>query len=75
MRVRAVLDRFEGDKAVLLVGDAERSVAWPRAFLPAEAGEGDILWLAFSIDAEATRAARAEAEELLRQLLNADRNK
>jgi hypothetical protein len=75
MRVRAVLDRFEEDKAVLLVGDAECSVTWPRTFLPAEASEGDILWLALSIDTEATRAARAEAEEMLRQLLNADRNK
>jgi hypothetical protein len=73
MRVRAVLDRFEGEKAVLLVGDAEDSVAWPRTFLPEQAAEGDVLWLDLSIDSEATRAAKAEAEALLRQLL--DRNK
>ncbi len=73
MRVRAVLDRFEDDKAVLLVGDDERSVNWPRRLLPDGAKEGDVLWLALSVDEEATRAARAEAEELLRDLL--DRNK
>ncbi len=70
MRVRVVLDRFEGDKAVLLVGDAEQSVAWPRAFLPDGAAEGDVLWLALSIDSEATRVAKEEAEDLLRKLLN-----
>lgn len=70
MRIRAVLDRFEGEKAVLLVGDAEESVSWPRAVLPEETAEGDVLWLSLSVDREATRAAKAEAEDLLRKLLN-----
>lgn len=70
MRVRAVVDRFEDEKAVLLVGDAEDSVAWPRAFLPEGTREGDVLWLALSVDSEATRTAKAEAEDLLRRLLN-----
>ena len=73
MKVRAVRDRFEGDKAVLLLGDDEVSAAWPRLFLPGGAREGDVLWVDFSIDAAATRAAKKEAEALLRQLL--DRNK
>jgi hypothetical protein len=73
MRVKAVLDRFEGDKAVLLVGEEERSVAWPRRLLPDGAGEGDVLRLALSVDEEATRAARAEAEEMLRDLLKRDK--
>lgn len=68
MRIQAVLDRFEGDRAVLLVGDSEISVAWPRAALPEAAGEGDILLLLLDIDSEATRAAREEAEQLLREL-------
>ncbi|MDT8900018.1 DUF3006 domain-containing protein [Anaeroselena agilis] len=73
MRIRAVVDRFEDTKAVLLVGDAEASVIWPRAFLPEGTGEGDILSLALSLDGEATRAARAEAEDLLRKLLDSGR--
>jgi hypothetical protein len=73
MRVRAVVDRFEGDKAVLLLGEEERAAAWPRSALPAGAREGDVLWVELSIDAAATRAAKEEAEALLRQLL--DRNK
>ncbi|HWQ61413.1 MAG TPA: DUF3006 domain-containing protein [Negativicutes bacterium] len=75
MRIRAVLDRFEGDKAVLLVGDAEASVVWPRALLPDGAKEGDVLWLDLNVDEQATRAAKAEADELLRQLLDANRNR
>ncbi len=75
MRIRAVLDRYEGEKAVLLVGDDEASVAWPRALLPDGAKEGDVLWVALSVDEQATREAREEAEELLRQLLDANRNR
>lgn len=75
MRIRAVLDRFEGDKAVLLVGEAEVSVVWPRALLPDGAKEGDVLWAALTVDEQASREARAEAEDLLRQLLDANRNR
>lgn len=75
MRVKAVLDRFEDNKAVLLVGDAETGVAWPRTLLPDGAGEGDVLWLALSVDEQATREAKAAAETLLRQLLDKNRNR
>lgn len=69
MKLKAVVDRFEEDKAVLLLGEAERAVAWPREALPDEVREGDILWVAVSVDEAATRTARAEAEALLRQIL------
>lgn len=70
MRIRAVLDRFEEHKAVLLVGDAESSVVWPRRVLPEGVREGDILCLTMSVDEEATGKARAEAAALLQQLLD-----
>jgi hypothetical protein len=69
MLFKAVVDRFEDDKVVLLVGDEEVAAVWPRKFLPMEAREGDILSLNISTDPEATRAAKAEAEELMRKLL------
>ena len=75
MRIRAVLDRFEGEKAVLLVGDADASVAWPRRLLPDGAGEGTVLWLDLGMDEQATHTAKAEADDLLRQLLDANRNR
>ncbi|MPM69211.1 hypothetical protein SDC9_116155 [bioreactor metagenome] len=69
MRLQAVIDRFEGRNAVLLVGEEETVVIWPRTSLPAGAGEGDILQMNLTIDGEATRLARSEAESLLRQIL------
>jgi hypothetical protein len=73
MRLNAVIDRLENDKAVLLVGEDETAVAWPRSCLPGGAREGDILAVTLTADPEATRQARAEAAELLRQLT--DKNK
>ncbi|MBQ1917827.1 MAG: DUF3006 domain-containing protein [Schwartzia sp.] len=67
--MKAVIDRFEEDKAVLLVGeDEDVKVVFPKEYLPEEAEEGDYLSVDISIDMEATEAARAEAEALLKEL-------
>ena len=39
--ISAYLDRFEGDLAVLLLGDAMVKVNFPCAFLPKDEAEGD----------------------------------
>ncbi|MDR3589956.1 MAG: DUF3006 domain-containing protein [Negativicutes bacterium] len=67
MRLKAVIDRFEGDKAVLFLDD-EQTAVWPRSCLPGEAREGDVLSLELNLDAKATRQAREASVELLRQL-------
>ena len=64
----AVIDRFEEDKAVLLVGSAEKKVVFPAEELPEGLQEGDYIRLDISFDEEATRAAREEAASLLRDL-------
>ncbi|MBP2625773.1 MAG: hypothetical protein H6Q68_484 [Firmicutes bacterium] len=69
MRIQAVIDRFEGNKAVLLVGDDEEQVVWPRHILPIGAKEGDILCIDLQVDSEATAIAKTEAESLLKQIL------
>lgn len=69
MRIQAVIDRFEGNKTILLLGDDEAQVVWPRNILPTEVKEGDILSINVQVDSEATVAARAEAENLLKQIL------
>ena len=43
MKTKAVIDRFEGDKAVLLVGEEEDRLIIPRVSLPSGAMEG--MWL------------------------------
>lgn len=67
MKLRAVIDRFEEDKAVLLVGEQEVSVNWPAELLPT-AKESDILAITISVDHEATKQAQAEVDELFAQL-------
>ena len=69
MRIQAVIDRFESDKAVLLLGNDEIQAVWPRNSLPDEAKEGDFLQIDIQVDHEATIAAKVEAESLLKQIL------
>ena len=68
-KVKAVVDRFEGNKAVLLVGEEELQTVWPRSFMPEKLEEGSVLEVTMQIDAEATTKARGEAQDLLRQIL------
>lgn len=69
MQIKAVIDRFEGNKAILLLGEEEVQVVWPRQFISSDAQEGDILQIELQIDPVATQAARAEAESLLQQVV------
>ncbi len=62
--LRIVVDRFEGDLAVLEVGATHVDV--PRALLPAGTREGDVLSLVK--DAAATAEALSDAEARLARL-------
>lgn len=64
----AVIDRFEGKKAVLLIGDSEKKVVFPVSELPDGLNEGDYIRIDISYDKEATEAAQREADELLSEL-------
>ncbi len=75
----AVIDRFEGDQGVLLVGDEERQVVVARSLLPKRAKEGDWLSIEFDEagavvsakkDAAATTAARERIAKKMQDLLN-----
>lgn len=58
---KAVIDRFEEDMAVLLVGEKERKVIAPRKNLPAGAKEGH--WLKIEFDGEKLVNAIIDDEE------------
>lgn len=66
--VGAVIDRYEGDKAVLLVGEEEKQVVFPTEALPAGLDEGDYIRLEISFDPQATEQAQQEADALLRSI-------
>ena len=66
MMISAYLDRFEEDKAVLLLGDDMKKCNFPRSDLPAGLNEGDYVKIDIQYDKETTEAAEAEAQALLR---------
>ena len=65
VKIRAVIDRFEDENAVLLVGEDERQAMFPAAGLPEGLSEGDHIRMEISYDAEATKAAMEETTRLL----------
>lgn len=69
MKIAAVIDRFEGDKTVLLINDGQEQVTWPKCLLPAGSAAGDHLIISMEIDQQATCTAQYEADELLRRIL------
>ncbi|HVG58898.1 MAG TPA: DUF3006 domain-containing protein [Hyalangium sp.] len=59
---KATVDRFEEDRAVLIIDG--RQVTRPRAELPAEAREGDVIDLdTGKVDREATEALREQVRQ------------
>jgi len=72
MKVRVVVDRIEGDLAVLEVG-GKGIVEWPMEFLPRGLKEGAILDVEFTINKEAEREQRAKISDLQKELLERTR--
>lgn len=68
--ISAVIDRFEEDKVVLLVGEDEQKVVFPKNLLDENLREGDYLSIDIKYDEVATKKAVAEIEDLLKSLKN-----
>jgi hypothetical protein len=68
MAITATIDRFEGDVAVLLVGNEETVVNVHRSDLPPKAQQGDVLRLEATVDREVTGRRREEVREKIEQL-------
>ena len=68
VELMAVVDRFEDDNAILLIGEDERQTIFPAASLPEGLSEGDYIRMVISYDAKATKAAMEEVARLLNNL-------
>jgi len=69
--IRAFIDRIEEKTAVLLLGEDESvTIQLPVEWLPKGAGEGVVLRLGFSIDAEETEAGKRRVQSLLDSMPN-----
>jgi hypothetical protein len=61
MKVKAVVDRLEGDKAVVLVGEEEEQLVVDRKKLPAGTKEGD--WLRADVEDDVLLGAELDPEK------------
>lgn len=67
--LKAVIDRFEEDKAVLLLGEDEATkVNFPRKYLDQSLKEGDYVTIEIKYDEKATEEAKAEVAKLMQEL-------
>ena len=71
--MKVVIDRFEGDYAVVLVEDEEIKVDIPKQLLPKGAKEGSWLKLNFELDLEGTEKQKEKISKLLDKLKNKKR--
>jgi hypothetical protein len=61
MKTKAVIDRFEGDKAVLLVGEEQDHLVVLKSFLPKGAKEGE--WLQVVVEDDRVLSAAIYPDE------------
>ena len=73
MSIIATLDRFEEDKAVLILDSGEK-IIWPRTKLPAKTREGDVFYIDIKTEAEARSEREKQAKDILNELLKIDSN-
>ena len=68
--MKAVIDRFEGDYAVMLFGDEEIKADIPRQLLPKDAREGSWVNVYFELDEDGTKKQEEKIRGLLEKLKN-----
>jgi hypothetical protein len=61
--MKAVIDRFEGDIAVLQLEDGEE-ILWPVKHLPPGSAEGNVLALELTLDTEAEKDLRRSIKDI-----------
>ena len=68
--MKAVIDRFEGDFAVLLLGNEEIKVDFPKKHLPKGSREGSWLTIGIALDPEGEKQQREKITKLIDKLKN-----
>jgi len=66
--VKAVIDRFEGEYAIVLFGEDEIKVDIPKVLLPEGAKEGSWLNVSFELDLEETKSRKDRIQSKLDKL-------
>lgn len=72
---QGVIDRFEGEYAVVLVGpEQDEKIDIPRSLLPEEAEEGSLVSLSISVKKNKTAQAKKEVADMIAKLSSTDRS-
>ncbi|MFA6171236.1 MAG: DUF3006 family protein [Patescibacteria group bacterium] len=69
MKIIFIIDRFEGEEAILKTEDGKETVAFPRRLLPA-ANEGAMINFDLKTLKEAEEEKRKKAKDVLNEILN-----
>jgi hypothetical protein len=67
MTIQLVIDRFEGDKAVLKF--EKEIIVWPKNKIPADAREGSVLNFDIHSDSEKEQTNKKLAKDILNEIL------
>ena len=73
MIIKVTIDRFEGDKAVLITEKSD-TIIWPKKDLPPDAKEGEGLIIAITGDIEKDKDSRQLAKDILNEIINPEKN-
>ncbi len=66
--MKSIIDRFEGDYAILLVGEDEIQVDFPKELLPPGSKEGSWLNIDMELDPEGEQGQREKIKGMLDRL-------
>ncbi|MEA3398352.1 MAG: DUF3006 domain-containing protein [Patescibacteria group bacterium] len=69
MILKIIIDRFEGDKAVLKTADND-TIIWPKNKLPKNSHEGEGLFFTVTGNLENDEQGRKLAKDILNEILN-----
>ena len=70
-QIKATIDRFEGDKAVIIFDDGQELIIEKKQ-LDFQANEGEVIYLTLSLSQEETKNQESKAKEILKEILNQD---
>lgn len=69
LAVSGLVDRFEGDQAVVILKDSHQVVKWPKDKLIGDVKEGDIVWFHMTCDKDLTKEREKIARKILDEIL------
>lgn len=68
MVIKLIVDRFEGDKAVLAANDGT-AIIWPKNKLPADSHEGSALSFDIREEAEREKLDKQTAKDIINEII------